>query len=108
MEPRIQYAQTADGVSIAFWTLGEGVPLVDMWASPFSHIQLEWSFPELRRFYERLAEKRKLVRYDPRGTGLSERNVTDYGLDAHMMDLGERRVFCVCINHNTSFRMRIF
>jgi len=24
MEPRIQYAQTADGVSIAFWTLGEG------------------------------------------------------------------------------------
>ncbi len=23
MEPRIRYAQTADGVSIAFWTLGE-------------------------------------------------------------------------------------
>ncbi len=27
MEPRIQYAQTADGASIAFWTLGEGMPL---------------------------------------------------------------------------------
>jgi hypothetical protein len=27
MEPRIQYAQTKDGVSIAFWTLGEGTPL---------------------------------------------------------------------------------
>ncbi len=26
MEPRIQYAQTKDGVSIAFWTLGEGMP----------------------------------------------------------------------------------
>jgi len=26
MEPRIQYAKTADGVSIAFWTLGEGMP----------------------------------------------------------------------------------
>jgi hypothetical protein len=25
MEPRIQYAQTADGVSIALWTLGEGI-----------------------------------------------------------------------------------
>ncbi len=87
MEPRIQYAQTADGVSIAFWTLGEGVPLVDMWASPFSHIQLEWSFPELRRFYERLAEKRKLVRYDPRGAGLSERDVTDLSLDSHLLDL---------------------
>jgi hypothetical protein len=28
MEPRIQYAKTADGVSIAFWTLGQGPPLV--------------------------------------------------------------------------------
>ena len=28
MEPRIQYAQTEDGVSIAYWTLGEGAPLV--------------------------------------------------------------------------------
>ena len=28
MEPRIQYAQTKDGVSIAFWTLGKGMPLV--------------------------------------------------------------------------------
>ncbi len=28
MEPRIQYAQTKDGVSIAFWTLGEGMPLL--------------------------------------------------------------------------------
>jgi len=27
MEPRIQYAQTADGVSIAFYTLGEGMHL---------------------------------------------------------------------------------
>ncbi len=28
MEPRIQYAKTSDGVSIAFWTMGEGMPLV--------------------------------------------------------------------------------
>ncbi len=27
MEPRIQYAHTKDGVSIAYWTLGEGVPM---------------------------------------------------------------------------------
>jgi hypothetical protein len=30
MEPRIQYAKTTDGVSIAFWTLGEGKPLLHM------------------------------------------------------------------------------
>ncbi|GAG22929.1 unnamed protein product, partial [marine sediment metagenome] len=87
MEPRIQYAQTADGVSIAFYTLGEGMPLVAMPNTPFSHTQLEWQIPELRSFYERLAEKRLLVRYDPRGTGLSERDVADYSLDAYLLDL---------------------
>jgi hypothetical protein len=42
MEPRIQYAKTKDGVSIAFWTLGEGMPMVYMPDLPFSHIQMEW------------------------------------------------------------------
>jgi len=88
MEPRIQYARTADGVSIAFWTLGEGMPLVHMPRHPFSHVELEWQFPEMRRWYERLAHKRMLVRYDGRGSGLSERNVADYSLDALVLDLG--------------------
>jgi class 3 adenylate cyclase/pimeloyl-ACP methyl ester carboxylesterase len=87
MEPRIQYAQTADGVSIAFWTLGEGIPLVWIMALPFSHVQLEWQMPGIRRWYERLAQRRKLVRYDGRGSGLSDRDVTDYSLDAHVLDL---------------------
>src|SRR4030042_185291 len=75
MEPRIQYAKTADGVSIAFWTLGEGMPLVCVPNVPWSHIQVEWQWPGYRRWYERLAEKRKLVRYDSRGCGLSDREV---------------------------------
>jgi class 3 adenylate cyclase len=87
MEPRIQYAKTADGVSIAFWTLGEGMPVMHMPALPWSHIQLEWQNPDQRRWYERLAEKRKLVRYDGRGSGLSDRNVADYSVDAHVLDL---------------------
>ncbi len=49
MEPRIQYAKTKDGVSIAFWTMGEGEPIVDMGTPPFSHIQMEWQLPEIRR-----------------------------------------------------------
>ncbi len=39
-EPRIQYAQTKDGVNIAYWTLGKGMPLVVMPNMPFSLIQL--------------------------------------------------------------------
>jgi class 3 adenylate cyclase len=48
---------------------------------------MEHRDPRWRRWYERLAEKRKLVRYDMRGSGLSERDVTDYSLDALMLDL---------------------
>ena len=87
MEPRIQYAKTSDGVSIAFWTLGEGMPLVTMPNVPFSHIQLEWQIPEWRHDNERVAERRMLVRYDGRGQGLSDRDVTDYSLEAHVLDL---------------------
>jgi pimeloyl-ACP methyl ester carboxylesterase len=87
MEPRIQYAKTADGVSIAFWTLGQGMPFVQVPLSPWSHIQLDWLDPGSRRWWEQSAEKVKLVRYDGRGTGLSDRNVADYSVEAHMLDL---------------------
>ena len=87
MEPRIQYAQTKDGVNIAFWTLGEGPPLVIMAEPVVSHVQLEWQMPRLRRWYEHLAEKRMVVRYDSRGVGLSDREVLDHSLDALVTDL---------------------
>jgi class 3 adenylate cyclase len=87
MEPRIQYAKTEDGVNIAFYTLGEGMPVVLPWVNPFCHIQLEWRVPPMRQWYERLALNRRLVRYDCRGAGLSQRSVTDYSLEAHVLDL---------------------
>jgi class 3 adenylate cyclase len=87
MQPRIQYAKTADGVSIAFCTVGEGMPLVHMPFIPFSHMQLEWQLPELRTWHDRLARKRMLVRYDTRGWGLSDRDVADFSLDAQVLDL---------------------
>ncbi len=87
MEPRIQYAQSQDGVSIAFWTLGEGEPLVCMYTGGFSHIELEWEIPAFRHLYERMAQKRMLVRYDSRGCGLSARDVTNYSLEADLLDL---------------------
>jgi pimeloyl-ACP methyl ester carboxylesterase len=86
MEPRIRYATTADGVRIAFWTLGDGAPLVYLAGGPWSHIEL-WQVPECRRWYERLARHRRLIRYDVRGTGLSERDVSDYSLDALVLDV---------------------
>jgi pimeloyl-ACP methyl ester carboxylesterase/DNA-binding CsgD family transcriptional regulator len=86
MEPRIRYATSSDGVSIAFWTLGEGKPLVCLAGGPWCHIE-SWYLPECRRWYERLAQERMLVWYDLRGTGWSEREVSDYSLEALMADV---------------------
>ncbi len=87
IDPRIQYATTADGVSIAFWTLGEGDPFVCMPNVPWSNIQLEWRVPPLCLWFKRIAERRKVVRYDCRGAGLSDREVADYTMDAQVLDL---------------------
>ncbi len=86
MEPRIQYAKTKDGVSIAFRTVGRGTAFVHMW-NPYSHMRQQWAVPEFRAWYERLAKKLMLVQYDHRGTGLSERDVKDFSLEALALDL---------------------
>ena len=87
MEPDIQYTTTSDDVSIAFWTIGSGVPLVVMPPPPCSHILLEWQDPNRRSLYEQLAQAFRLVRYDSRGSGLSEREVFAFSLDDQVLDL---------------------
>jgi class 3 adenylate cyclase len=63
------------------------MPLVHMPLMTVSHLQAEWQWPEWRAWYECLAQKRKVVRYDGRGSGLSERDVSDFSLDALLLDL---------------------
>jgi len=87
MEPRIQYAKTSDGVSIAYATTGAGEPLVAVPNMPWSHIELGWRQAGQRDWLERLARKTTLVQYDARGSGLSERDVSDYSLDSRLLDL---------------------
>lgn len=87
MEPQIRYAKTSDGVNIAFCTLGEGEPLVVTPNNTLSHVQLEWQISECRAWYQRLAASRMLIRYDARGSGLSDREVADFSLDAQVSDL---------------------
>jgi class 3 adenylate cyclase len=87
MEPRIQYVQTEDGVSIAYWSLGQGTPLIVMPNAPFSHVQLEWKIPEYRAWYEGILEERQLVRYDGRGSGLSDREEIEWSLEGYVRDL---------------------
>jgi pimeloyl-ACP methyl ester carboxylesterase/DNA-binding CsgD family transcriptional regulator len=87
MMPRVQFTKSADGVSIAYSTLGEGPPLVLMPALLFSHLEKMWELAQLREGLERLAERWTVVRYDNRGCGLSEREPGDFSLEAHLGDL---------------------
>jgi len=86
MRPDIRYARTSDGVNIAFWTLGEGRGFVHLTpGTTASHG--EWEIPECRRWYEQLASKWKLVRYNNRGEGLSDRVVSAQLLEDSVLDL---------------------
>ena len=85
--PRISYARSADGVSVAFTVAGDGPAVVFVPWVPFSNLRMEWQNPLLNRVFEQLARRLVLVHYDGRGTGHSQRDVTDLSLEAMVSDL---------------------
>ena len=86
MEPRIQYAKTEDGISIAYGTVGAG-PAIVVPHAIFEQFSLAWQMPEWRRYLEQLGEDRQLVMYDGRGFGLSERETDDFSLETKLRDM---------------------
>ncbi len=54
---------------------------------PFSNLRMEWENPLLRSAYEQLGRRLTLIQYDGRGTGHSQRDVTDLSLAAMVSDL---------------------
>jgi class 3 adenylate cyclase len=70
--PETCYALRPDGVSLAYQVLGEG-PIELVFCFGFiSHLDLQWSNPDMTRFFKRLASFSRLVLYDKAGTGLSD------------------------------------
>ena len=72
MQPKTEYARSGD-LHIAYQVVGQG-PLdlvyVPGWVS---HVELAWEEPTLARFLNRLASFSRLIIFDKRGTGLSDR-----------------------------------
>jgi class 3 adenylate cyclase len=86
-EPQIRYAKTSDGVNIAYATAGAGPPLVWVHAHLASHVQLEWEQPEIRAVFAAVVSGgMRLVRFDARGTGLSDRHVLELSANAFVRD----------------------
>jgi len=85
MDQQIQYCTTPDGVRLAFSVIGKGPPLVrtSHW---FAHLEHDLTSPIFRPIILGLAEQHKLLRYDARGIGLSQRDV-DVSFDKFVQDL---------------------
>jgi class 3 adenylate cyclase len=69
--PRTRYAKTADGVHIAFASMGEGPNLIFI-PGFVSNVELFWEDPDALRFFERLGRFVRVTVLDKRGTGLSD------------------------------------
>ena len=74
----VRYAQSGD-VSIAYHEIGSGPPDVILMPGFITHLETGWAFPPMRRFAERIASFSRLIRFDKRGTGMSDR-VSDRAL----------------------------
>jgi len=85
-EQQIRFCTAPDGVRIAYAVCGQGPPLVKT-ANWLSHLQFDWESPVWRHWLHELGGRYTLVRYDTRGSGLSDWEVEDFSLAACVRDL---------------------
>lgn len=86
MEQCIRFCTTEDGVRIAYATSGKGSPVVRAghW---LSHLDHDVRSPVFLPLLSRLSEHHLLVRYDPRGTGMSDRDIGEVTPELWLKDL---------------------
>jgi class 3 adenylate cyclase/pimeloyl-ACP methyl ester carboxylesterase len=87
IEPRVQYVTSADGTQIAYTTFGEG-PLLVFPANAWGEIGMYTSTRSLAsNMLPVIASQNRVVLYDGRGSGASDRNINDFSLAARLADL---------------------
>ncbi len=85
--PQTRYVQTSDGIHVAFQVIGEGVRDMVLVPGLMSHIELIWEDHETADFYRRLARLGRLILFDKRDTGLSDRATGTMSLEERMEDV---------------------
>jgi pimeloyl-ACP methyl ester carboxylesterase len=86
MDQQIQYCTTPDGVRLAYSIIGKGKSLVRTphW---FAHLEHDLASPVTRHMLLGMAHHHALLRYDPRGVGLSQRDVGEISFERWVADL---------------------
>lgn len=82
----IRYCTSSDGVRLAYATTGSGPPLVKA-SNWLTHLDFEWGSPIWRHWWAELSRHHRLVRYDERGNGMSQRDVADVSFETWVRDL---------------------
>ena len=90
MPPPIRFVENGRGARIAYWTLGEGPPVVLVLPLGLSDVRAEWEVAALRTWYERLSKQFTVIRFDPAGWGSSSA-----GDDVHSARLWGRDLLAV-------------
>jgi class 3 adenylate cyclase/pimeloyl-ACP methyl ester carboxylesterase len=82
----IYFCTAPDGVQLAYSKIGQGPALVKT-GNWMTHLEYDLESPIWRHLYRELAKHNTLIRYDPRGNGLSDRTVEDISFEAFLRDL---------------------
>jgi pimeloyl-ACP methyl ester carboxylesterase/DNA-binding winged helix-turn-helix (wHTH) protein len=87
-DQQIEFFTTSDGVRIAYNIGGQGPVLVRTihW---LNHLDFEWKTPLQREWLSEIRRHNTLVRYDQRGSGLSDWNVSDFSFERTVQDFEE-------------------
>jgi len=85
--PVTRYARSSDGVHIAYQVLGQGNRDIVIVPGLISHLDLWWEDPYAARFYRRLASLGRLIMFDKRDTGLSDRAVGEDTAEQRIEDV---------------------
>lgn len=86
MPPPVKYASAGD-LNIAYQVIGHGASDLIWCFGAYSHLDLLWEDPGFARTFERLGETTRLLVFDKRGVGLSDRTATLYTLEEQVDDI---------------------
>jgi pimeloyl-ACP methyl ester carboxylesterase/DNA-binding CsgD family transcriptional regulator len=86
MEQRIAFVRSKDQTNIAYALSGEGPPLVRA-GTWLTHVQHDWESPIWAHWLRLMSARHTLVRYDPRGCGLSQSDVDNITFEDWVDDL---------------------
>lgn len=84
-QQEIRFFTAADGVRIAYSLAGNGPPLVKA-ANWLNHLDFEWQSPIWAHWITEFTKHHTFIRYDERGNGLSDWNITDFSFAAWVRD----------------------